>query len=93
MTFTREVFPVFFRWRYATIKSRELIGQSCLKLFHTVLNLLGRDDSATSATSRRLTLRDVTVYSLLFTESGRTLLDIISTGVENVDAALAAQGG
>ena len=92
MTFTREVFPVFFRWRYADVKSRELIGQSCLTLFHTILNLLGRKQPS-SATSRRLSLRDVTVYSLLFTESGRTLLEIISTGVEAVDAALVAQGG
>ncbi len=32
------------------------------------------------------------MYSLLFTESGRALLDIISTGVDTVETALAQQG-
>ena len=39
-----------------------------------------------------MTLRDVTVYSLLFTASGKSLLDIIGTGVDNVELALTAQG-
>ena len=32
------------------------------------------------------------MYSLLYTESGKALLDIISTGVDNVEAALTQQG-
>ena len=40
----------------------------------------------------RLTLREVCVYSLLFTESGRTLLEIISTGADVVEQVLAEQG-
>ena len=39
-----------------------------------------------------LSLRDVTVYSLLFTASGKGLLDIIATGVDNVELALTTQG-
>ncbi len=40
----------------------------------------------------RPNLREVCVYSLLFTESGRALLDIISTGVDTVETVLAQQG-
>ena len=40
----------------------------------------------------RVSVRDLCVYSLLFTESGRALLDIISTGVDNIEMGLAQQG-
>ncbi|KAK2190359.1 hypothetical protein NP493_83g05030 [Ridgeia piscesae] len=38
-----------------------------------------------------MALRDMCVHCLLFTESGRTLLDIISLGVDTVEQALASQ--
>ena len=38
-----------------------------------------------------VSLRDMCVHCLLFTESGRTLLDIISLGVDTVELALASQ--
>lgn len=37
-------------------------------------------------------IRDVTVCSLLFMDSGRALLNIIDTGVDTVEMKLAAQG-
>ena len=40
----------------------------------------------------RLHLRDVCVYCLLYTDSGRALLDILATGVDTVEIALALQG-
>ena len=40
----------------------------------------------------RLGVREVCVHSLLYTESGRALLNIIGTGVDTVEMALASQG-
>ena len=37
-------------------------------------------------------VRDVCVYTLLYTESGRTLLNIIGTGVDAIEKAIASQG-
>ena len=36
-------------------------------------------------------LQDICIYSLLFTEAGRSLLEIIATGVETVETLLAQQ--
>lgn len=41
---------------------------------------------------RRPSVRDVCVYTLLYTESGRTLLNIIGTGVDTIEKAIASQG-
>ena len=35
--------------------------------------------------------QDICIYSLLFTEAGRSLLEIIATGVETVETLLAQQ--
>ena len=42
MMVTREIFPVFHKWRYSAVKSREKLGQMCLQVFHKILNLLGK---------------------------------------------------
>ncbi|CAH1785634.1 unnamed protein product, partial [Owenia fusiformis] len=88
---TRDIFPSFHKWRYFDITSREQIGQKCLELFHKILNTLG-SDSQNTARSTDLSLRDVCVYSLLYTEAGRTLLEIISTGVDTIEVAIGYQG-
>ena len=40
----------------------------------------------------RPSLHEVCVYSLLFTEAGRALIEIVATGVDNVEIALVQQG-
>ena len=40
----------------------------------------------------RPSLHEVCVYSLLFTEAGRALIEIVATGVDNVELALVQQG-
>ena len=40
----------------------------------------------------RPSLQEVCVYSLLFTEAGRALIDIVATGVDHVELALLQQG-
>ena len=54
-----------------------------------MLNLL---DSDTAAAPGSVNLRKLTVYSLMYTESGRTLLTIIGTGVDSIETTLSAQG-
>lgn len=51
MMVTREIFPVFHRWRYSSVKSREIIGQLCLQVFHKILNLLGKSHAPSAHTS------------------------------------------
>ncbi|XP_076436935.1 nucleoporin NUP188-like [Babylonia areolata] len=91
----KEVFPLFRKWRYAQPAHRKLIGQQCLKLFHNVLNLTGLRSAGTQRrepSSPRPTVHEVCVYSLLFTEAGRALMEIVATGVDNVETALLQQG-
>ena len=38
-----------------------------------------------------LHLQDICIYSLLFTKAGRSLLEIIATGVETVETLLSQQ--
>ncbi|KAI0231260.1 Nucleoporin NUP188-like protein [Lamellibrachia satsuma] len=85
----REIFPVFQKWRYYEANTRIKIGQQCLEIFHCALNILGQDIPLDQGNG--VSLRDMCVHCLLFTESGRTLLDIISLGVDTVELALASQ--
>ena len=63
----------------------------CLEVFHRTLNLLA--PTVTTPTGPgSVALRDLTVYSLMFSEAGRTLLDIIGTGVDTIETVLTAQG-
>nr|XP_022323949.1 nucleoporin NUP188 homolog [Crassostrea virginica] len=88
----REVFPVFQKWRFYKLKTRELIGRKCVEIFHKTLeNVITRSKPEESA-PKRPRVQEVVVYSLLFTEAGQTLLGIIATGTDNVDLALVQQG-
>ena len=40
----------------------------------------------------RVSVRQACIYSLLYTEAGRALLDIVATSVDTVNSALASQG-
>lgn len=40
----------------------------------------------------RLSLKDIVVHSVLFSEAHRTLLSILRTGVDSVEICLASQG-
>ncbi|XP_071152764.1 nucleoporin NUP188-like isoform X2 [Mytilus edulis] len=85
----REVFPVFQKWRYVVPTKREQIGHSCLEIFHKILTFLTKKPKTVL---KRPQLQQVCVYSLLFTEAGRALLEIIGTGSDTVEYALAQQG-
>ncbi|VDH90784.1 nuclear pore complex protein Nup188 [Mytilus galloprovincialis] len=85
----REVFPVFQKWRYVVPTKREQIGHSCLEIFHKILTFLTKKQKTVL---KRPQLQQVCVYSLLFTEAGRALLEIIGTGSDTVEYALAQQG-
>ncbi|XP_048244998.1 nucleoporin NUP188-like [Haliotis rufescens] len=86
----REIFPVYHKWRYYDITRRETIGHKCLQVFHKILNLMTLHKKKSK--SKRPRLQEVCVYSLLFTEAGRALLDILATGVDSVEQAVASQG-
>ncbi|KAK7095521.1 nucleoporin NUP188-like [Littorina saxatilis] len=90
----KEIFPLFRKWRYTDLSHRKQIGQQCLTLFHKVLNLasLQNKKSQSKPKSTRPSLHEVCVYSLLFTEAGRALIEIVATGVDNVEMALVQQG-
>ncbi|CAL1525907.1 unnamed protein product [Lymnaea stagnalis] len=91
----REVFPRFHKWRYVDIDQCKSIGQKCLHLFHTIFNFLNLQErqlpDKAGANSSCPKLQEVCVYSLLFTDAGRALLEIVSTGVDNVQLTLAQQ--
>jgi hypothetical protein len=42
--------------------------------------------------SVRVSVREACIYSLLYTEAGHALLDIVATSVDTVNSALASQG-
>ncbi|XP_074655526.1 nucleoporin NUP188-like [Tubulanus polymorphus] len=86
----REIFPVFQKWRYYHIGRRETLGQKCLDIFHKILNIGGED--ADNENDNGLSLRGLCVHCLLYTESGRALLDIVAIGVDTVELALSQQG-
>ncbi|XP_064649346.1 nucleoporin NUP188-like isoform X2 [Lineus longissimus] len=86
----REIFPVFQKWRFYNIGRREMIGQKCLDIFHKILNV--RKPSKGVTTTSGPSLVDICIYCLMFTEAGRSLLDVISIGVDSVDLALSQQG-
>lgn len=54
---SREIFPVFHKWRYYTQNTREKIGQKSLEIFHRVLNLLGQESSDTRSGETKLVKR------------------------------------
>ncbi|OWF39494.1 Nucleoporin NUP188-like protein [Mizuhopecten yessoensis] len=87
--FLREVFPVFQKWRYYSSAKRETIGQKCLDIFHKILTFLTGNRKKKS---NRPHLQEVCVYSLLFTEAGRSLLDLIAMGADTIEMALIQQG-
>ncbi|KAL8562821.1 hypothetical protein ACOMHN_004513 [Nucella lapillus] len=71
------------------------VCQQCLKLFHKVLNLTRLSPTSGSkppGSPLRPSVHEVCVYSLLFTEAGRALMEIVATGVDNVETALLQQG-
>ncbi|XP_041368362.1 nucleoporin NUP188-like [Gigantopelta aegis] len=86
----REVFPVYHKWRYYDMMRRESIGQKCLDVFNKIIGEVHIDKKNPTTEGRRL--QEMCVYSLLFTEAGRALLDILATGVDSVEQALAQQG-
>ncbi|XP_033764157.1 nucleoporin NUP188 homolog isoform X2 [Pecten maximus] len=86
--FLREVFPVFQKWRYYSSAKRETIGQKCLDIFHQILTFLTENRKK----SNRPHLQEVCVYSLLFTEAGRSLLELIAMGADTIEMALIQQG-
>nr|KAG5705744.1 hypothetical protein BaRGS_027403 [Batillaria attramentaria] len=87
------VFPLFRKWRYTDLAQRKQIGQQCLMLFHKILNLANLQDKKNPvAKVTRPNLHEVCVYSLLFTEAGRALIEIVATGVDIVETALVQQG-
>ncbi|ESO92947.1 hypothetical protein LOTGIDRAFT_175627, partial [Lottia gigantea] len=85
----REVFPVFRKWRFSQTSSSEALGQKCLDLFHKILNFLHLQKKAEK---KGIQLQEVCVYSMLFTEAGRALLEIIAIGVDNIEMSLSQQG-
>ncbi|KAL5011424.1 hypothetical protein ScPMuIL_009975 [Solemya velum] len=90
MFILREVFPAFQKWRYYNTNRREVIGQKCLENFHSILNFMSARNKKVN--SKKPQLQEVVVYSLLFSEAGRALLEIIATGVDSVELALSQQG-
>ncbi|KAL4219660.1 hypothetical protein ACF0H5_022232 [Mactra antiquata] len=84
----REIFPAFQKWRYYNTTRKEIIGQKCLNIAHNILNFRL---SKQKRNSTRPHLQQICVYSLLFTEAGRALLEIIATGVEPLEILLAQQ--
>ncbi|KAK3087060.1 hypothetical protein FSP39_001128 [Pinctada imbricata] len=85
----REIFPVFQKWRFYQPRDLEVIGKSCLNIFMKVLNI---NNTGKTSANKGPKLREVCIYCLLFTEAGRALLEIIATGSDNVEMALAQQG-
>ncbi|XP_059142292.1 nucleoporin NUP188-like isoform X2 [Physella acuta] len=85
----REVFPRYQKWRYADVSQRKVIGQKCLNLFHTILNFIKKPNTVPDVQCP--SLQETCVFGLLYTEAGRALLEIISTGVDNVQMSLAQQ--
>ncbi|KAL3870342.1 hypothetical protein ACJMK2_038416 [Sinanodonta woodiana] len=88
MYILREIFPVHQKWRYYNTVRKEKIGQLCLDIFHKILNFVGVKGRYKST---RPHLQEVVMYSLLFSEAGRTLLEIAATGTETVEILLAQQ--
>ncbi|PVD21635.1 hypothetical protein C0Q70_17434 [Pomacea canaliculata] len=90
----RDIFPQFRKWRYSDLVQRKKIGQQCLTLFNKILNLSAQQNKTkkVKTMASRPTLHEVCVYSLLFTEAGKALMEIVATGVDNVEAALVQQG-
>ncbi|XP_053381028.1 nucleoporin NUP188-like isoform X2 [Mercenaria mercenaria] len=88
MYILREIFPGFQKWRYYNSTRKELIGHKCLKIAHKILNFrLSKEKK----NSEKPHIQKLCVYSLLFTEAGRALLEIIATGVEPIEMLLAQQ--
>ncbi|CAG5119880.1 unnamed protein product, partial [Candidula unifasciata] len=87
----KEVFPRFHKWRYVDVGQRKNIGQKCLELFHQILNLAYMQEQHSLKKQKGPGLQEACVYSLLFTEAGRSLLEIVATGVDHIQMALSQQ--
>ncbi|XP_052220538.1 nucleoporin NUP188-like [Dreissena polymorpha] len=88
MYILREIFPAFQKWRYYSTPKKEIIGQKCLSITHKILNL---NVPKEKLQAKRPHIRQLCAYSLLFTEAGKALLEIIATGVETVELLLSQQ--
>ena len=93
----REVFPGFHKWRYVDTQQRKDIGHKCLALFHKIFSFVHLPNPKPTVAPDKVTnkvrpsLQEACVFSLLFSEAGRTLLDIVTTGVDNIQTSLSQQ--
>ncbi|RUS75550.1 hypothetical protein EGW08_016675, partial [Elysia chlorotica] len=88
----REVFPRYYKWRYVDIGHRKSIGQKCLQLFHKIFNFVNLQTEGSELSSKSGPgMRECCVFSLLFTEAGRALLEIVALGSDSVQQALSQQ--
>ncbi|XP_063966754.1 nucleoporin NUP188-like [Lytechinus pictus] len=86
----RDVFTTFQRWRYTDFKDKEKIGLSVMEVFHVVLHVV-----PTSPSSKKphlhdekqdgVCVRDASIYGLLHTAAGQSLLTIAATGVDTIE--------
>lgn len=86
----QEIFPVMYKYRFYDPYAREKMGQKCLTVFMKILKSQG-EISDIKSTNKSFSVKDVVVHNLLFAECSHTLLDIIGTGVDVVETALANQ--
>ncbi|XP_019619082.1 PREDICTED: LOW QUALITY PROTEIN: nucleoporin NUP188 homolog [Branchiostoma belcheri] len=89
----KEVFASFYKWNYSNLKDRQEIGRRCLEIFHYILFVSEGKEETMEHDSKdtRLTLRDVCVSGLLYTEAGHSVLEILATGVENINNVVKLQ--
>ncbi|XP_035683190.1 nucleoporin NUP188 homolog [Branchiostoma floridae] len=89
----KEVFASFYKWNYTNLKDRQEIGRRCLEIFHWILFVSEGKDETMDHDSKdtRLSLRDVCVNGLLYTEAGHSVLEILGTGVENINNVVKLQ--
>ncbi|XP_055897288.1 nucleoporin NUP188-like isoform X1 [Biomphalaria glabrata] len=87
----REVFPRYNKWRFVDHDQYKCIGQKCLQLFHGIFNFANILEHQKELKQHQPSVQEACVYSLLFTDAGRALLEIISIGVDNIQSAIAQQ--
>ncbi|KAE8748809.1 hypothetical protein FOCC_FOCC004403 [Frankliniella occidentalis] len=76
-----EVFPRCYEWGYAAMAERTQLSHLCLELFHHLISpaALSGEGAGSSSEFERL-LAHISLYALLYTDNGHTLLRICALG-------------
>eukprot|EP00794_Sanderia_malayensis_P015459 gene15459-17042_t len=84
----KHIFGGYPKWKFVRAQDKEEIAECSLEIFHTILAPVVEEGKPIAFIKNANLMRRCICEHLLFTESGETLLEILSTGVVAVNSSV-----